>query len=110
MLKKTVLNNGLTVLNEKIRGQKSFSLSFTLKSGSCMENQGINGIHHFMEHMIFKGTKKYSQHKIAELSDRLGGNLNAFTAKEITQFYIKSIREKFDISLNLLYDMVFNSD
>jgi len=109
MIKKTVLENGLIIISEENRFVPSFSMSYTLKSGSRAENLEINGIHHLIEHMLFKGTDKYSLVDIANISDRLGGRLNAFTGKEITQFYLKAIDEKFDIAFDLLSDIVFNS-
>ncbi len=109
MIKKTVLENGLIIISEENKSVPSFSMSYTLKSGSRAENSEINGIHHLIEHMLFKGTDKYSLVDIANISDRLGGRLNAFTGKEITQFYLKAIDEKFDIAFDLLSDIVFNS-
>ncbi len=109
MIKKTILENGLIIITEENNSVPSFSMSCTLKSGSRAETKEVNGIHHLIEHMIFKGTEKYDMVDIANISDRLGGRLNAFTGKEITQFYLKAIDEKFDIAFDLLTDMVFNS-
>lgn len=109
MVEKTILDSGLTVLTEFRQEIPSFALSLLLKSGSRAENFKNNGIHHLIEHMIFKGSKKYDLKRIAEMSDRLGGGINAFTGKEITQFYIKAIDEKFKDSFNLLTDIVFDS-
>ncbi len=108
-MKKTILDCGLTILSEKYKTVPSFSLSYTIKSGSCNETAGNNGIHHLIEHMLFKGSDKYSQKDIADISDRLGGRMNAFTSREITQYYIKSIDEKFPESFDLLSDIVFSS-
>lgn len=109
-MKKTILDNGLTVLTEKFSQIPSFALSYTVKSGSCNETAIDNGIHHLIEHMLFKGSQKYSQRDIADMSDRLGGRMNAFTSREITQYYIKSIDEKLSESFDLLTDIVFNSN
>jgi len=109
-LKKTILKSGLTVLTEKYSQIPSFALSYTVKSGSCNETVSNNGLHHLIEHMLFKGSSKYSQRDIADISDRLGGRMNAFTSREITQYYIKSIDEKFPESFDLLTDIVFNSN
>ncbi|MCK4889242.1 MAG: insulinase family protein, partial [Candidatus Aminicenantes bacterium] len=109
-MKKTVLKSGLTVLTEKYSQIPSFALSYTVKSGSCNETVSNNGLHHLIEHMLFKGSSKYSQRDIADISDRLGGRMNAFTSREITQYYIKSIDEKFSESFDLLTDIVFNSN
>lgn len=109
MVEKTVLDSGLVVLSESIPALPSFSLCYTLRGGSRAETPADNGIHHFIEHMLFKGTPRYDLKQIADVSDRLGGQLNAFTSKEVTQFYIKAIDEKLAESFNLLTDMVIHS-
>lgn len=109
MVEKTVLDSGLVVLSESIPALPSFSLSYTLRGGSRAETAANNGIHHFIEHMLFKGTPRYDLKQIADVSDRLGGQLNAFTSKEVTQFYIKAIDEKLDESFDLLTEMVIRS-
>jgi predicted Zn-dependent peptidase len=109
MVQKTILPCGLTVISEKFPEFPSFALSYTLKSGSRAETTATNGIHHLIEHMLFKGSKHYDLKQIADMADRLGGRLNAFTGKEITQYYIKSIDEKLAASFHLLSDIVVNS-
>ena len=109
MVEKTVLSCGLTIISEKFPEFPSFALSYTLKSGSRAETVASNGIHHLIEHMLFKGSKHYDMKQIADMADRLGGRLNAFTGKEITQYYIKSIDEKLAASFHLLSDIVLNS-
>jgi predicted Zn-dependent peptidase len=109
MVEKTVLPCGLTVISEKFPEFPSFALSYTLKSGSRAETLASGGIHHLIEHMIFKGSSRYDMKQIADVADRLGGRLNAFTGKEITQYYIKSIDEKLAASFHLLSDIVMNS-
>lgn len=109
MVEKTVLDSGLVVISEYIPAFPSFALSYSIRGGSRVENEKNNGIHHFIEHMLFKGTSKYDLRQIADISDRLGGRLNAYTSKEITQFYIKAIDEKLDESFELLTDIVMNS-
>jgi len=71
MIKKTVLNSGLTIISEYRASLSTFALSYTLKSGSRAENIQNNGIHHLMEHMLFKGSRHYDLKQIAEVSDRL---------------------------------------
>ncbi len=107
---KTILKSGITVLTEQFTQIPSFALSYTLKSGSRNEDISSNGIHHLIEHMLFKGSNKYNLKAIADISDRLGGRLNAFTSKEITQFYIKAIDEKLEQSFDLLTNIIFNSE
>jgi predicted Zn-dependent peptidase len=109
MVEKTVLPSGLTVISENLPEFPSFALSYTLKSGSRAEEQANSGVHHLIEHMLFKGSRRYDLKGIAEISDRLGGRLNAFTGKEVTQYYIKSIDEKLGESFALLSDIVFHS-
>ena len=109
MVKKTLLDSGLVVISEYRPEFPSFALSYSLMSGGRAENITNNGIHHFIEHMMFKGTEKYNLKKIADISDRLGGRLNAFTGKEVTQYYIKAIDGKLDESFELLTDIVMNS-
>jgi len=109
MVERTVLDCGLVVISEYFPAFPSFDLSFTLRGGSRMEDKQNNGIHHLIEHMIFKGTPKYNARDIADISDRLGGKLNAFTGKETTQYYIKAVDEYLEDSFDLLTDMVMNS-
>ena len=106
MVEKTILDCGLTIISEFRPELPSFALSFTLKSGSRSETTHINGIHHLIEHMLFKGTEKYDLRMIAQTSDRLGGSLNAFTGKEITQIYLKVIDEKIQSAFDLLSEVV----
>lgn len=109
MVEKTVLSCGLTVITENFPEFPSVALSYSLKSGSRAENPASNGVHHLIEHMLFKGSRGHDLKQIADISDRLGGRLNAFTSKEITQYYIKSIDEKLAESFALLSDIVFHS-
>lgn len=109
MVEKTILPCGLTVISENFPEFPSFALSYSLKSGSRAENLASSGMHHLIEHMLFKGSRSYDLKQIADISDRLGGRLNAFTSKEITQYYIKSIDEKLGESFALLSDIVFHS-
>lgn len=109
MIEKTVLNCGLVVISEFLPGFSSVALSYSVRGGSRAENTENNGIHHCIEHMLFKGSSKYDLKQIADISDRLGGRLNAFTSKEITQYYIKSIAEKLPDSFDILTDIIINS-
>lgn len=109
MIEKTILDSGLVVVSDYIPAYPSFSLSYTLRGGSRTETPKNNGIHHLIEHMMFKGSQNYDLKQIADITDRLGGHLNAFTSKEITQFYIKAVDEKLDESFHLLTDIVLRS-
>jgi predicted Zn-dependent peptidase len=109
MVEKTILPCGLTVISENSTEFPSIAMSYSLKSGSRAESPASNGVHHLIEHMLFKGSRSFDLKGIADVSDRLGGHLNAFTSKEITQVYIKSIAEKIAESFALLSDIVFHS-
>jgi predicted Zn-dependent peptidase len=109
MLEKTVLDCGLTILSEYRPELPSFSISYSLRSGSRTETTHNNGIHHLVEHVMFKGSQNYDLKQIARISDQLGGNLNAFTGKEITQFYLTAIDERFKLSFDLLTDIIVNA-
>ena len=100
------LNNGLRVASEKMSGAASVSVGIWLPRGSRYEPAEVNGLCHFYEHMVFKGTGKRSALQIArEIEDR-GGHLNAFTTKEHTCFYARVVREDLDLALDVLSDLV----
>jgi len=103
------LDNGLRVVFEKIDYVKSVSIGLWIGAGSTYEDDKNNGVSHFIEHMMFKGTKDRTASQIAEEIDSIGGQINAFTSKESTCFYSKVTAEKFDVSMNILSDMIFNS-
>lgn len=106
---KKQLNNGVRVLTEKVPGVRSLSMGIWVGAGSRHENEQRAGISHFIEHMMFKGTQKRSAAEIAEALDSVGGQLNAFTTKEYTCYYTKTLDEHFDLALDVLTDMFFNS-
>jgi predicted Zn-dependent peptidase len=109
MFKRAVLDNGVRIVCEKIPYVRSVSVGIWVGTGSRNENRFNNGISHFIEHMLFKGTKKRSAKEIAESIDNIGGQLNAFTGKECTCFYTKTLDSHLDIALDVLTDMLFNS-
>ena len=109
MFKKEHLINGLPVVMEPIRNMRSVVLGIWVKVGSRHEPPEKNGISHFLEHMFFKGTKKRSAKDIAFEIDSLGGELNAFTSRENTTFYIKVLDEFLEKGLELLSDIFINS-
>lgn len=102
----TRLPNGLTVLTEHMPGLRSISAGIWVRRGSRHETPELNGICHFIEHAVFKGTKRRSARDIAVESDRLGGHFDAFTTHEMTGFAIKvadrSLPEGFDLLADLL--------
>jgi len=109
LYRKTVLPNGIKVLTESIPSIKSFSLGFWFNVGSRDENLKNNGISHFIEHMVFKGTKKRTAGKIANDIESLGGYLNAFTSKEHTCIYARGLEDHFEKSFEIIADMLQNS-
>src|SRR6202453_4561959 len=107
-LRRTVLPNGLIVLTERMEHLRSVAMGIWIKSGSRCENAEVNGISHFVEHMLFKGTKSRSAQLIAREMDSIGGNLDAFTSKETICFNVKSLSDHVPIALDVLTDMVLN--
>ena len=103
------LKNGLRVITEKNDGVNSISVGVMVKNGSRNESEEINGISHFIEHMFFKGTGKRSAKEIAECVENVGGQLNAFTSKEATCYYVKNLYTHLDLSLEILSDIMLNS-
>lgn len=102
-----VLSNGLKIAYERIPYARSVAAGVWVLSGSRCEK--ISGMSHFIEHMLFKGTKTKSARDIAELTDNTGGQLNAYTTREYTSFYSVSVADKLAESLELLGDMIKNS-
>ena len=109
MYRKTVLNNGIRIVTEHIPHVQSVSIGIWVKTGSRDENKEENGIAHFIEHMLFKGTKKRSALQIAKEIDAVGGILNASTSREYTDFFAKVLDKDFDLAIDLLSDIFLNS-
>jgi predicted Zn-dependent peptidase len=103
---KTILPNGIRVLSETIPYVKSFSLGFWFNVGSRDENHANNGITHFIEHMLFKGTKKRSARRIATEIESYGGYLNAFTSKEHTCYYGRGLANHLGKTFDVISDMI----
>lgn len=109
MYKKVTLDNGLRIVCEKIPHVRSVSVGIWVATGSRNETKQNNGVSHFIEHMLFKGTEKRSAKEIAEAIDNIGGQINAFTGKECTCYYTKTLDEHVHIAVEVLADMFFNS-
>lgn len=88
---------------------RSAALGIWVKSGSCYEKSAESGVSHFIEHMMFKGTSTHSAKEIAENVDRIGGNFNAFTGKEATCYYIKTLSSNIVEGAKILIDMITDS-
>jgi predicted Zn-dependent peptidase len=106
---KTILDNGISIISERIDSVRSVSIGIWVKTGSRAENVSENGIAHFLEHMVFKGTKKRSPLKIAQSMEFLGGSLNAFTGKEVTCFFANALDTHLKNAVEILADIVCNS-
>jgi predicted Zn-dependent peptidase len=107
-IRKTVLPNGLTVLTESMPHLRSVSMGAWVGSGSRDEAPELNGLSHFLEHMVFKGTTTRSARQIAREVDTIGGNLDAFTGKETVCFNIKVLDEHVPPALDVLSDLVLH--
>ncbi len=105
-IRETRLENGIVVLTDKMSGVRSATLGFFYRVGSRNEPDELNGITHFIEHCVFKGTNRRSAMDIAIEQDRLGGTLDAFTTHEETGFVIKVIDDQIDAAFDLLSDML----
>jgi predicted Zn-dependent peptidase len=103
-----VLPNGLTVITEEMQHIRSVSIGIWVKTGSRDEDLEWNGISHFIEHMVFKGTKNRTAEAIARQVDSIGGNMDAFTAKECVCFNVKVLDEHLPIAMDVLSDLVLN--
>src|SRR5512142_17538 len=107
-IKRHVLPNGLIVLTEEMPHIRSVSIGIWVKTGSRHEQPEVNGISHFVEHMVFKGTKTRSAEAIARQVDSIGGNMDAFTAKECVCFNVKVLDEHVPIAFDVLSDLVLH--
>jgi predicted Zn-dependent peptidase len=104
----TRLPNGLTILTERMPGLRSISVGIWVRRGSRHEPGPLNGISHFIEHALFKGTNRRSAHEIAIESDRLGGHFDAYTTHEMTGFALKIVDTELAKAFDLLSDLVAN--
>ena len=107
-IRRTTLPNGLTILTEKMDHIRSVAMGVWVRAGSRHELAELNGISHFVEHMVFKGTKSRSAQIIAREVDAIGGNLDAFTGKETVCFNMKVLDEHVPTALEVLSDLVLN--
>jgi len=105
-IQKQALPNGLVVITETMPHVRSVSVGIWIRTGSRRESSDLNGISHFIEHMVFKGTERRTAEEIARSVDSLGGVLNAFTDKEIVCFNARVLDEHLPIAFNVLSDLV----
>jgi predicted Zn-dependent peptidase len=107
-IEKTILPNGLVVITESMPHVRSVSIGIWIRTGSRREPPEINGISHFIEHMVFKGTERRSAEQIAREVDRIGGMLDAFTSKEMVCFNSKVLDEHLPLAFDILADLALH--
>ena len=108
MIRQAQLSNGIRVVMEPMDNLRSVSIGVWVNAGSVYEAGADAGISHFIEHMVFKGTGRRSAADIAAEMDAVGGNLNAFTAKECTCFYAKVLDENLPLAVDMLSDITLH--
>lgn len=109
MHKLYTLKNGLRIVTEYIEHVNSISVGVMVQNGSRNEEREVNGISHFIEHMFFKGTEKRTAKEVVGDIENVGGQINAYTSKEATCYYIKALNTHLDLSLDVLSDMLLHS-
>jgi len=108
LIQQATLTNGIRVIMEPMANLRSVSIGVWVNAGSVYESGADAGISHFIEHMVFKGTARRSAADIAAEMDAVGGNLNAFTAKECTCFYAKVLDEDLPLAVDMLSDITLH--
>lgn len=109
MIETVKLENGVSIVMDKMESVRSVSFGIFVKNGSIDEDEKTNGMSHFIEHMMFKGTHKRTAKDIACQIDELGGSLNAYTSKEFTCYHAKVLDTHLSKAIDILSDMFFNS-
>ncbi len=109
MIKIKDLSCGARIVMEEIPYVKSAAIGIWVKAGAVNEEPEISGVSHYIEHMLFKGTSNRNAKQIASDADRIAGQINAFTGKEATCYYIKTLSENIDKAADILLDMFLNS-
>lgn len=109
MISKKQYASGLRLIVKKIDGLMSVTMGILVGVGSAWEDENLNGISHFIEHVNFKGTKKRTSFDISENADAIGAQLNAFTTKDMTCYHIKSTTEHAEEAFEILSDLFVNS-
>ncbi|MBV8810623.1 MAG: insulinase family protein, partial [Acidobacteriaceae bacterium] len=107
-IERATLPNGIRIVTEAMPYVRSVSLGVWIGTGSRIEHGPENGISHFIEHMVFKGTRNRSAEDIARSVDSVGGGLDAFTSKELVSFNTKVMDEHLPLALDILADLVLN--
>ena len=108
--KLSTFNNGLKLITAPLENTKAVTVLFLIGTGSRYEKKDQNGLSHFLEHMFFKGTqKRLTTLDISKALDAVGASYNAFTSEEHTGFYVRAASEHFDLALDVLFDILYNS-
>jgi predicted Zn-dependent peptidase len=108
IFRKTTLDSGLSILTEKVEGFRSVTIGFFTKHGTRDEPSSLLGISHFLEHMLFKGTKNRTAREIAAAFEDRGGSIDAFTSKEFLSIYARVLDEDLSVALEVIGDIVSN--
>ncbi len=108
MIRTTTLDSGLRVVTEAMPDVRSVTAGYWVGTGGRDEEAGVVGASHFLEHLLFKGTPTRSARSIAEAVDAVGGDMNAFTTKEYTAFYVRVLSEHLDLGLDVLCDIMWS--
>jgi len=103
---KTTLKNGLTIITQSRPDIETVSLGLWVNTGSAYESEDINGISHFIEHMVFKGTQKRNALQISEDIENVGGQTNAYTSREFTAFYAKMLKSDIELAVDVIADFI----
>ena len=109
MHKISTLENGLRIVTQNMPGLETVSMGIWNFVGGRDETKDINGVAHLLEHMAFKGTKTKSALQIAETIENVGGDINAYTSKEITAYYVKLLADDLPYGIDILTDILQNS-
>ena len=109
MQKITTLDNGLRIVTQNMPGLETVSMGIWNFVGGRDEEENVNGVAHLLEHMAFKGTTSKSALQIAETIENVGGDINAYTSKEITAYYVKLLADDLPYGIDILTDILQNS-
>ena len=108
-VRKTVHSSGLRIVTEKIPDVRSAAFGIWVNVGSRDENSRVAGASHFLEHLLFKGTKRRSALEISAAIEAVGGEMNAFTTKEYTCFYARVIDKDLPLAIDIISDLITSS-
>lgn len=105
----TTLPNGLRIVTDRVTTVETVAVGVWVGIGTRNEDMAVNGVAHMVEHMLFKGTSKRNARQIAEVIEDVGGNMNAYTSRELTSYYIHLLKDDLPLALDVLADILQNS-